>query len=80
MRKIEAEMLSAIAKGINWQKGNTRVTVGGMIYLHDNLIAFTCKDGTVYPVHSTLLEWPTNTTRSRLRALGFTVKGDTILA
>jgi len=74
MRKIEQEMVSALNGRRNWRKGNTEVvqdrSCGGMsVYLHHNLIAFTY-GGTVWPVLSTFLDYPTRTTSSRLRALG----------
>ena len=83
MRLIEKEMMEAIKHGRDWAKDNTRVAanvVDGVkytkVYLHnhkiastamwkDKLIVETCKD--------TLREWPTQTTMSRLRALGVDV-------
>ena len=78
MRKIEQDMLSAIANGENWQSGNTSVTnddEGITVRLHGHRIAWI-------PAHfgrslrwlevdiETLRRWPTVTTKSRLRALG----------
>ena len=44
MRKIEAQMNSAISRGANWGSGNTRVEFDptnetSVVYLHGNLIA-----------------------------------------
>ena len=80
MRKIELEMLGAIASGNNWQKGNTTVqwsegTVAGVgsVKLHGNTIAIIMPDKTIKVVVDTLRRWPTPTTKSRLRALGVNV-------
>lgn len=86
MRKIEILMILAVKKGLSWDKSNTSVVVGegggSEVFLHSNHIA------TVYPHErdsanqrgwrvvvneATLLEWPTPTTKSRLRALGIDV-------
>ena len=89
MRKIEQEMIAAARNGVNWAKDNTRVhsVIGGMeVQLHGNTIGiyedqgggnfgFTVNKGT-------LKKYPTNTTKSRLRAFGVdvrTVKGVTML-
>jgi hypothetical protein len=77
MRKIEQQMLKAIRTKDNWSKDNTRVVYGqGLditrIYLHNHLIA-TYWHGDITPLVvdvETLRQWPTMTTRSRLRALG----------
>lgn len=83
MRKIEQQMMSAIAQQRNWQSGNTQVTTvnfdgGGArseIYLHGNHIAnvWTGEPDplpTLWVNRETLAAWPTPTTKSRLRALG----------
>lgn len=76
MRKIEEAMCAAVKERRNWQSGNTRVQVkdGGnwvKVYLWDNLIYTEClEDGAK---RFTLAGWNTNTTRSRLRALGVDV-------
>lgn len=73
MRKIEEAMCAAVKERRNWQSGNTRVQVkdGGnwvKVYLWDNLIYTECnEDGAK---RFTLAGWNTNTTRSRLNALG----------
>ena len=78
MRKIELEMLGALQAGKVWQNGNTSTNGCGSVFLHGNCIAYT-KDGVLMADVDTLRRWPTNTTRSRLRALGFSVKHDQIL-
>ena len=82
MRLIEKEMLRAINERTNWRKDNTRVeplTRYGIarVWLHENHIAdcFTNCDGEIraFANRRTLAEWPTPTTKSRLRALGVNV-------
>jgi hypothetical protein len=97
MRKIEQQMLNAIhAKTEKWISDNTAVFYisanesgnphgsRSEIYLHGNLIAEYWHDaGTPLEVDTvTLARWSTNTTKSRLRALGANVstrKGVTYL-
>lgn len=84
MRKIEQEMLQAIRDRRSWQSGNTAVfTAGGIIsvYLHGHRIATSAGTGTGYygelilnADRDTLRQWPTATTKSRLRALGIDVQ------
>ena len=82
MRIIEKEMLAAIANKEDWKKDNTEVTFTGSgacsysrIYLHNNLIAvFNHASLVVDVVEETLEKFPSNTTMSRLRALGVDVK------
>lgn len=76
MRKIEEAMCAAVKERRNWQSGNTRVQVkdGGnwvKVYLWDNLIYTECREDGAK--RFTLAGWNTNTTRSRLRALGVDV-------
>ena len=84
MLKIELEMVDAINNGRNWRKGNTSVrhTLDGYhVYLHDNRIARIVGREVVVNIQ-TLKNWPTATTKSRLRALGvdvITAKGVTLL-
>jgi hypothetical protein len=70
MRKIERQMLNAIANNSNWQSANTRVefdadTNESKVYLHGNHIAdvgenyIRIYDG----------GWQSNTTKSRLNAI-----------
>lgn len=85
MRKIELEMLAAIESGTRFTKDNTTVVITAVnaeVYLHGNHIATVGRHGTVDVNTNTLLEYPTRTTLSRLRALGVDVcirKGDVIL-
>lgn len=82
MRKVEQDMLNAIAKGRSFSRGNTSVLVIGPfieVYLHGNLIARQDKADAQNPnMQFTLAGWNTPTTRSRLNALGvrvYTKKG-----
>lgn len=74
MRKIERDMLAAIAAERDWSSGNTSIVRLDMICslsvrLHGNEIARI--DGRTIQVNvDTLRRWPTPTTKSRLRALG----------
>lgn len=73
MRTIESKMLAAIENGKAWSLDNTTVypVVGGMeVSLHGNRIATVDEYGSVKVGVNTLNRWPTNTTKSRLRALG----------
>ena len=85
MRKIEQQMVEALNNGENWAGGNTQVTqhaAGCSVYLHGHLIADIDNDGTAWANRPTLLDWPTRTTMSRLRALGVDVctrRGDIYL-
>lgn len=69
MRKIEQHMLQALREHRDWAEANTRVTENGNVYLHGNHIA-RVEDDEVQVNEDTLYRWPTNTTLSRLRALG----------
>ena len=80
MRKIEREMLVAIENQVmNWRHDNTMVAYKptdnvSKIYLHGHLIAiYSHNDKTVAANASILAEYPTRTTKSRLRALGVNV-------
>jgi hypothetical protein len=90
MRKIEQQMLDAIKNlsiGKSWQSSNTtvrKIEGKSMIFLHDNLIAEFCQtfDDPLIVNREVLRRYPTNTTKSRLRALGANVatrKGVTYL-
>lgn len=75
MRKIESQMLQAIATGKNWQNGNTSTRMIDdctlAVFLHGNEIAVVnTNNGNTYPTIHTFRDYPTATTRSRLRALG----------
>mgnify|MGYP003655365108 CR=1 FL=1 len=86
MRKIEEQMWEAINSLEGWQGGNTAVSQtdsGAMVFLHGHHIAtVNAITGKVTVNKRTLAEYPTNTTKSRLRALGvdvYTKKGSTYL-
>ena len=78
MRKIEKAMVTACVKNQNWHGDNTSVHYipdidGCEVYLHGHMIARTYRKPDrlhVDPVIETFRNWPTNTTRSRLCALG----------
>ena len=79
MRLIEQQMNQAIATQVSWSKDNTKViyTEGNrisLISLHGHNIAYYDHIlGELVPNLGTLAEWPTRTTKSRLRALGVDV-------
>jgi len=77
MRKIESLMNRAIARKENWSQANTEVVVGfqdnATVWLHGHHIATVSPGGTVAVNLETLQDWPTSTTKSRLRALGVPV-------
>jgi len=75
MRKIELMMNRAIQNSENWNCANTMVTShnNGMseVFLHGHHIARVWRFGDEVQVNTeTLINWPTRTTMSRLRALG----------
>ena len=70
MRKIERQMLNAIANNIDWQSANTRVefdaeTNESKVYLHGNHIADVGEN------YIRIFDggWQSNTTKSRLNAI-----------
>lgn len=71
MRKIEQEMLRAIAEHRNWRKSNTRVNIvndWAEVWLFNSKIAqIDLKNGDIYANHC---GWATLTTLSRYKALG----------
>ena len=87
MRKIEKLMCDAIGKKQSFNLDNTRVEYEcelndtlharmeqAKVYLCDNHIGtFLYRDVKFYVNHKTLAQWPTRTTKSRLRALGASV-------
>lgn len=97
MRKIEEQMLQAIYNRKDFKSDNTSVTIyknakpsnayhahHAYVYLHGNKIAAIdyLNDSLLHVRVDTLREWPTPTTKSRLRALGAdvqSVKGQTLL-
>ena len=83
MRKIEKEMVKATELRRNWKSGNTEVIVVNgegefmelYVKLHGNTIArIETDDDAFYAIadNATWNRYPTRTTASRLRALGFT--------
>ena len=78
MRKIEQDMWNAINGGVNWSKDNTQVTQfedTSDVFLHGHHIAtINSYTGELVVNTATLANWPTNTTKSRLRALGANVE------
>lgn len=87
MRKIEQQMNRAISQKIDFFKDNTQVTYNlnsncSIVSLHGNEIAVYWHGKGLEVNEKTLSLWPTNTTKSRLRALGVNVttkKGVTYL-
>lgn len=88
-RKIEQRMCAAVADIYNWHEDNTEVRVGlneatgqtcARVYLHGNHIATLTQVRhdklELNVIRSTLHDWPTNTTISRLRALGADIRLD----
>jgi len=79
MRKIEQQMIQAIKAKKTWSHNNTAVIYDKVIdvsfvFLHGNQIGYhNHDDGLFFPNYKTLQEWPTRTTKSRLRALGVSV-------
>lgn len=74
MRQIEKAMVAAVEARFNWRCSNTEVKVEGnnvKVYLHGNQIYK--KHGRVASSF-TLAGWNSNTTRSRIRALGVSVR------
>jgi hypothetical protein len=87
MRKIENEMIKAIHSQKRWSMANTIVSpiddANVAVYLHGHEIAIVnTYNGFTMTNVDTLRRYPTNTTKSRLRALGVNVatrKGITYL-
>lgn len=79
MRKIEEEMVEAVLYQQNWKKDNTKViyfpeTDISKVYLYEKHIgSYDHQTKLFEPNVSTLLAWPTVTTRSRLSALGVSI-------
>lgn len=79
MRKIEQQMVDAVKAKATFSSTNTDVVYIGSddtskVYLHNNHIGtYTHNDGIFTVNENTLFCWPTNTTKSRLRALGVNV-------
>jgi hypothetical protein len=87
MRKIEQQMISAIHSQKRWSMANTIVSpiddTNVAVYLHGHEIAIVnTYNGFTMTNVDTLRRYPTNTTKSRLRALKVNVatrKGITYL-
>lgn len=87
MRKIEKMMLQAANNNVKFSMGNTTVKPiddnNCAIFLHGNHIAdYNSNTGFVMVNKTTLQKWPSNTTKSRLCALGvnvYTLKGNTYI-
>ena len=79
MRLIEQQMLAAVRTQEEFSRNNTQVSHNiwsniSVIRLHGYEIATYDHDTkAMTPNLKTLAEWPTNTTKSRLRALGVNV-------
>jgi hypothetical protein len=76
VRKIEQRMLDAIKSRRDWKEGNTEVSTQFQrvaIYLHGNRIAYmpNVMLNVIVPCNEVWVRFPTRTTASRLRALGF---------
>lgn len=88
MRVIEAKMINAVNSRENFALNNTSVhyikdSNYSEVYLHSHMIAIKYHATDTLEVNTkTLFNWPTVTTKSRLRALGANVttkKGITYL-
>ena len=85
MRVIEKKMIDAIKQGRNFTLDNTHVKIDANtahVFLHGNHIASVVNGDTAIVNLDTLSRYPTNTTKSRLRALGvdvYTKNGITFL-
>lgn len=77
MSKIEQQMIDAVKNRKQWQLDNTQVISlypSSVVLLHGNMIATWLHDDCRLVVNiDALKKWPTNTTKSRLRALGANV-------
>ena len=76
MRSIEQQMNSAIAARKDWQLDNTVLKRGeglSSVFLYGHQIAIVLDNGDIHVNRAVLERWPTNTTMSRLRALGVNV-------
>jgi len=76
MRKIEQQMVNAIKSHTSFSSGNTQVSIDANtahVFLHGNHIASVVNNNKVMLNLNTLKQYPTNTTKSRLRALGVNI-------
>jgi len=75
MRVIEQDMITAIDNKLNWAKDNTSVSYEpnadvSNVYLHGNhIVTMFHKTDDLVVNRKTLRNYPTRTTKSRLRAL-----------
>lgn len=86
MRKIEQKIVDAVRDGLDLTIGNTSVWFlssgetdnprpRSRVFLHNQHIATFCHNSGLLEVNrDTLRQWPTATTKSRLRALGAKVE------
>ena len=85
MREVEKRMVEAVNFGIPFHGSNTMVTIDfntAHVFLFGKHIASVVNGGTPIVNLDTLRQYPTNTTKSRLRALGvdvYTKNGITFL-
>ena len=73
-RKIETRIVNALRDNAPFKSGRDEVRVialGVAYYLHGHLVAFKIPGRPLEPYAPALRAWPTPTTASRLRALGF---------
>ena len=73
-RKIETRIINALRDNAPFKSGRdeVRATATGMAYyLHGHLVASKTHGKPLEPYAPTFRAWPTVTTASRLRALGF---------
>ena len=73
-RKIETRIVNALRDNAPFKSGRdeVRATATGMAYyLHGHLVASKTHGKPLEPYSPTFRAWPTATTASRLRALGF---------
>ena len=73
-RKIETRIVNALRDNAPFKSGHDEVratATGVAYYLHGHLVASKTHGKPLEPYAPTFREWPTATTASRLRALGF---------
>ena len=73
MRQIEKKMVAALNGSTSWREANTRVECENgrkSVYLHGNCIYQADENGARWSFRG----WATQTTKSRLRALGVNYK------
>ena len=73
-RKIETRIVNALRDNAPFKSGRDEVratATGVAYYLHGHLVASKTHGKPLEPYAPTFRAWPTSTTASRLRALGF---------